>query len=210
MRFGITTFLTDRSITPAEFARELDARGFESLFLPEHTHIPVGRRTPAPMGEPLPEYYWHLLDPFVALTSAGAASTTVRLGTGICLVGQRDPFVLAKEVATLDVLSGGRFTFGIGFGWNEDEMTDHGVEYPRRRDVVREKVLAMQRLWSEDEASFRGEYVRFDESWSWPKPAQRPWPPVLIGGTGGPLLFEHIAEYGDGWIPIGGRGVKSK
>jgi len=208
VRFGITTFLTDRSIGPAEFARELDARGFDSLFLPEHTHIPVGRKTPAPMGEPLPDYYHHLLDPFVALTAAASASDQLRVGTGICLVAQRDPFVLAKEVATLDHISGGRFLFGIGFGWNEDEMTDHGVEYARRRDVVRDKVLAMQQLWTEDEASYDGDAVRFDKSWAWPKPVQRPWPPLFIGGTGGPRLFEAIAEYADGWIPIGGRGVK--
>jgi probable F420-dependent oxidoreductase len=161
------------------------------------------------MGEPLPDYYHHLLDPFVALTAAAGATERMRIGTGICLVAQRDPFVLAKEIATIDLVSGGRFAFGIGFGWNEDEMADHGVEYARRRDVVRDKVLAMQQLWTEDEAAYEGESGRFDRSWAWPKPVQRPWPPLLIGGTGGPRLFEHIAEYADGWIPIGGRGVKA-
>lgn len=207
MRFGVTSFLTDRSIGPVELARELDARGYDSVFVPEHTHIPTGRRTPAPMGEPLPEYYRQLLDPFVGLTAVAMTSPTLRVGTGICLVAQRDPFVLAKEVATIDMLSNGRFVFGIGFGWNEDELEDHGVAYEERREVVREKVLAMRALWTQDEASFEGRFVRFASSWSWPKPAQQPSPPVLLGGTGGPKLFEAIAEYGDGWIPIGGRGV---
>jgi probable F420-dependent oxidoreductase len=207
VRFGITSFLTDRSMGPVELAGELDQRGFDSVFVPEHTHIPTGRRTPAPMGEPLPEYYRQLLDPFVALTAVALSSPTLRVGTGICLVAQRDPFVLAKEVATLDLISGGRFIFGIGFGWNEDELTDHGVAFKERRAVVRDRVLAMRALWTQDEASFRGEHVSFDASWAWPKPLQQPSPPVLLGGTGGPLLFEAIAEYGDGWIPIGGRGV---
>jgi probable F420-dependent oxidoreductase len=206
MRFGVTSFLTDRSIGPVELARELEARGFDSMFVPEHTHIPTGRKTPAPMGEPLPEYYRQLLDPFVALTAV-AMSSSLRVGTGICLVAQRDPFVLAKEVATLDLLSEGRFLFGIGFGWNEDELSDHGVAYKERRDVVRDKMLAIRQLWTEDEASYDGTHVGFDKSWAWPKPVQQPGPPVLIGGTGGPQLFRHIAEYGDGWIPIGGRGV---
>jgi probable F420-dependent oxidoreductase len=189
-----------------ELARELEARGFDSMFVPEHTHIPIGRKTPAPMGEPLPEYYRQLLDPFVALTAV-AMSSSLRVGTGICLVAQRDPFVLAKEVATLDLLSEGRFLFGIGFGWNEDELSHHGVAYKERRDVVRDKMLAIRQLWTEDEASYDGAHVRFDKSWAWPKPVQQPGPPVLLGGTGGPQLFRHIAEYGDGWIPIGGRGV---
>jgi probable F420-dependent oxidoreductase len=207
MRFGVTSFLTDRSIGPVELAHELEARKFDSVFVPEHTHIPLGRKTPAPMGEPLPEYYRQLLDPFVALTTVAMASSTLRVGTGICLVAQRDPFVLAKEVASLDLISGGRFVFGIGFGWNEDELADHGVAYEERRDVVRDKVLAMRALWTQDEASYDGKYVRFEKSWSWPKPVQKPGPPVLLGGTGGPKLFRHIADYGDGWIPIGGRGV---
>ena len=207
MEFGVTIFLTDRSIGPAEIAREAEARGFTSLFLPEHTHIPTARRTPAPMGEPLPEEYWHILDPFVALTAAAAATERLRVGTGICLVAQRDPFVTAKEVATLDLLSGGRFEFGIGFGWNVEEIEDHGVAFPQRRAVGRENVLAMKELWSSDEASFAGERVRFDPSWAWPKPVQRPHPPILIGGQGGPVLFRHAAEYADGWMPVGARGV---
>jgi probable F420-dependent oxidoreductase len=207
VRFGITIFVTDRSIRPDELAREVEARGFDSLFFPEHTHIPVSRRTPAPMGEPLPEQYQRTLDLFVALSYAAGATTRLRIGSAICLVAQRDPIVTAKEVATLDSLSGGRLTFGIGFGWNVEEMADHGVDAKRRRDVVREKMLAMERLWSQDEAGFEGDLVRFESSWSWPKPVQTPRPPVLIGGGGGPKLFASIAEYADGWIPIGGRGI---
>jgi probable F420-dependent oxidoreductase len=207
MRFGLTIFFTDRSIGPAELAREAEDRLFTSLFLPEHTHIPTGRWTPAPMGEPLPEQYWRTLDPFVALTAAAAATDRMRVGTGICLVAQRDPIVTAKEIATLDHLSGGRFVFGIGYGWNVEEMADHGVEPKRRREVVREKVLAMRRLWEDDEATFEGEFVRFERSWAWPKPARRV--PVLIGGAGGPKLFAQVAEFADGWIPIGGRGIKA-
>jgi probable F420-dependent oxidoreductase len=207
MRFGVTIFLTDRSIGPAEMAREAEARGFISLFLPEHTHIPASRATPAPMGEPLPEQYRRTLDPFVALTAAAAVTERLKLGTGICLVAQRDPIVTAKEVATLDLVSGGRFVFGIGFGWNVEEIEDHGVPYPERREVGRERVLAMKRLWTDEEASFDGKHVRFEPSWAYPKPMQKPHPPVWIGGAGGPVLFRHIAEYGDGWMPIGGRGV---
>lgn len=207
MRFGLTIFLTDHSIGPAEIAREAEARGFISLFLPEHTHIPTSRATPAPMGEPLPEQYRRTLDPFVSLTAAAAVTERLKLGTGICLVAQRDPIVTAKEVATLDHLSGGRFVFGIGFGWNVEEIEDHGVLYPQRRAVGRENVLTMKRLWTEDEAFFEGDHVRMEKSWAYPKPVQKPHPPVWIGGQGGPVLFRHIAEYADGWMPIGGRGV---
>ncbi|CAN5596946.1 LLM class F420-dependent oxidoreductase [soil metagenome] len=207
MDLGVTMFFTDRSIGPVELARAAEERGFSSLFVPEHTHIPTSRATAAPMGEPLPEQYRRTLDPFVALTAAATATTRLRVGTGIALVAQRDPIVTAKEVATLDLLSGGRFTFGVGFGWNLDELAHHGVAAADRRAVVRERVLAMQRLWADDEASFDGHHVRFGPAWAWPKPVQRPWPPVLIGGAGGPVLFDHITEYADGWIPIGGRGT---
>ena len=209
MRFGVTVFLSDRSIGPAEAAREAEARGFTSMYVPEHTHIPVSRRTPAPMGEPLPEYYWHTLDPFVALTAAATATERLRLGTAVLLVAQRDPIVTAKEVATLDLLSGGRVTLGVGFGWNRDEIEHHGLDFKRRRDVAREKILAMQRLWADDEASFDGELVSFEPSWAWPKPVQQPWPPIFMGGAGGPKLFAAVAEYADGWMPIGGRGIKA-
>ncbi|MGH2683976.1 MAG: LLM class F420-dependent oxidoreductase [Actinomycetota bacterium] len=206
MRFGIQVFMTDRSVPPGRLAREVGARGFDSLFTPEHTHIPSSRETPAPMGEPLPEQYWRSLDPFVALTAAALAAPGLRVGTAISLVAQRDPIVTAKEVATIDLVTGGRFVFGIGFGWNREEMRDHGVDYRRRRDLVREKVLLMRRLWEDEEAAFDGEHLRLTPSKTWPKPVQRPLP-VLIGGSPGPILFRHVAEYADGWMPIGGRGV---
>jgi probable F420-dependent oxidoreductase len=210
MQFGVTMFGTDQTMRPDDLARAAEERGFVSLYLAEHTHIPVSRRTRPPTGdETLPDYYARSLDPFVALTMAAAATERLRVGTGICLVAQRDPIVTAKAVASLDHLSGGRFVFGIGFGWNEDEIEDHGVDMRRRRDVAREHVLAMQRLWADDDAAFEGEFVQLPPSWSWPKPRQRPWPPVLIGGASGPKLFGHVAEYADGWIPIGGAGVRA-
>ncbi len=198
-------FPTDYSIGPAELASEAENRGFGTLWFPEHTHIPVGRKTPYPAGGELPTEYSHTLDPFVALAAAAAVTERLRLGTGVCLVAQHDPIVLAKEVATLDLISGGRFVFGIGVGWNEDEMEQHGVDPGRRRAVVREKVLAMKALWTEDEASFEGEFVRFEASWSWPKPVQRPHPPIFMGGAGGPVTFRHVIEFCDGWMPISGR-----
>ena len=208
MRHGLTIFATDLSMDVVELAREAEARGFESLWFPEHTHIPVSRRTPAPTGDDvLPDWYRRCLDPLVACTAAATATERLRVGTGICLVAQRDPIVTAKAVASVDFVSGGRFSFGIGFGWNEDEMEHHGVPYKQRRKIGREHVLAMQRLWADDEASFEGDYVRLNPSWSWPKPVQQPWPPILIGGAAGPTLFDHIAEYADGWIPIGGAGL---
>jgi len=200
----------DRTIAPHELAQEAEARGFESLFLPEHTHIPVARTTPYPGGEPLPEELARLHDPFVALAAAAAVTTRLRLGTGVCLVVERDPIVLAKEVASLDVLSGGRFVFGVGFGWNAEEMADHGADPSKRRAITREKLLAMKALWAEDEASFTGEHVQFPPSWSWPKPVQRPHPPVLLGGQAGEGLFRHVAEWADGWIPFGGAGVREQ
>lgn len=206
MRVGVTAFTTDRSIRPDELARAVEERGFHSLYLPEHTHIPTSRLTPAPTGGDLAEMYWHTLDPWVALAMAGAVTKTIRLGTGVALVAQHDPIVLAKEVATLDHLTGGRVVMGIGFGWNREEMADHGVEYADRREVVRDKMLAMQALWAHDEAGYKGTYVTIEPSWSWPKPVHRRVP-VLIGGGAGPKLFAHVAEYGDGWIPIGGAGL---
>lgn len=208
MRLGVTMFATDQAMNVVELAGAAEERGFASIYLPEHTHIPVSRETPAPTGDAvLPEEYRRTLDPFVALAAAAAATSRILLGTGICLVAQRDPIVLAKETATLDLCSGGRFVFGVGFGWNREEMAHHGVEFGSRRAMVREKMLAILRLWGEEAASFAGEYVNFEASWSWPKPVQRPRPPILVGGAPGPKLFAHIAEYGDGWIPIGGAGV---
>ena len=201
-------FATDQTVSVPDLAREAEARGLHSLYIPEHTHIPTSRDTPPPTGDAeLPEEYRRTVDPFAALSAAAAVTERIRLGTGICLVAQREPIVTAKAVATLDQLSGGRFEFGIGFGWNRDEMRDHGVDPATRRERSREHVLAMRALWRDDVASFAGEYVRFAPSWSWPKPVQPGGPPVLLGGAAGPKLFAHLAEYGDGWIPIGGAGI---
>ena len=208
MRFSVTIFLTDQTIGPAEVALQIEARGFHGLYVPEHTHIPTSRATPAPMGDPLPDYYRRCLDPFVAMTAAAAATDRLRVGTGICLLAQRDAIVTAKEVATVDLLSGGRFTFGVGFGWNEEEAADHGVDFANRRAIVREKMLAVRTLWTEKEAAFEGEYVRYAPTWQWPKPVQEPYPPVWLGCGAGPENFANLVEFADGWIPIGGRGLK--
>ncbi|MCB1257083.1 MAG: LLM class F420-dependent oxidoreductase [Microthrixaceae bacterium] len=206
MRFGLTIFATDESMDVGELAVESEARGFDSLWIPEHTHIPVSRRTPPPTGDAeLAREYKRSLDPLVALAFAAARTTTIRLGTGIVLPAQREPIVTAKAIATLQNLSGGRFELGIGFGWNADEMESHGIEYRSRRAHTREHVLAMQHLWNDEVAEFHGEYVNFEPSWSWPKPATHV--PVLLGGGAGPKLFAHIVEYCDGWIPIGGSGL---
>jgi probable F420-dependent oxidoreductase len=211
MDLGVTMFFTDRTIGPAELAAEVESRGFSSLWVPEHTHIPVSRRTPAPMGDELAEQYYRTLDPFVVLATIAATTSTLRFGTGVALMAQRDPIVTAKEAATLDLLSGGRFDFGVGYGWNIEELEDHGGSKATRRAVVRERVLAMQALWGDEVASFDGEHVRFSESYAWPKPVQqvrgRSGVPVLLGGAPGPKLFAHLAEFCDGWIPIGGAGM---
>jgi len=210
VKYGITMFATDVSMSVPALAVAAEERGFHSLYLPEHTHIPTSRRTPPPTGEAeLPEEYRRTVDPFVALAAAAALTERVRLGTGICLVAQRDPIVTAKAVATLDVLSGGRVELGIGFGWNHDEMENHELDFARRRDVTREHLLAMRALWTDDVASFDGEHVHLTPSWSWPKPVQRGGPPVLLGGAPGPKLFAHVAEYADGWLPIGGGGIRA-
>lgn len=208
MHFGVYVFPTPSITPPAELGRAVEDRGFDSLWFPEHSHIPTSRLTPwggRDGAPPLPSYYAETFDQFVALTSAAAATTTLRLGTGITLVAQRDPIWLAKEVASLDVLSGGRLSFGIGYGWNKEEMDQHGVVYTERRQLVREKVLAMKALWTEDEASFHGEFIRLESSWSWPKPWQRPHPPILMGSAGGPKTFADVIEFCDGWMPIPGR-----
>ena len=205
MHIGALIFPTDLSIRPDRLAGELEDRGFESLWVTEHTHIPTSRRTPWPGGPVLPEEYRRTLDPYVALTAAAAVTERLKLGTGISLVAQHDPIVLAKTVASVDLVSDGRVLLGIGVGWNEDEMEDHGVDPKRRRAVTREKVLAMQALWTEEEASFDGEFVSFPPAWSWPKPVSDPHPPILMGGAGGPVTFRHVVEYCDGWMPIHGR-----
>lgn len=206
MRYGLTVFLTDQTIDVVTLARVAEERGFNSLWLPEHTHIPTSRRTPAPTGEPLAEEYRRSLDPFVALGAAAAVTSSLTVGTGIALVAQRDPIVTAKAAATLDWQSGGRFRMGIGYGWNVDEMEDHGVEPNTRRAHAREHVLAMRTLWEKEVASFEGEFVSFPSTWSWPKPRQQPLP-ILVGGAAGPALFAHVAEFAQGWIPIGGAGL---
>lgn len=208
MRCGITAMCTDTSLGVVELARAVEERGFESLWLPEHTHIPTARLTPPPTGDAeLPEPYRRTLDPLVALTAAAGATERLRLGTGVLLPAQREPLVTAKAVATLDLVSGGRIDLGVGFGWNREEIADHGVSFDQRRAVTREHVLAMQELWAEDEASFSGDHVSFPPTWSWPKPVQRPGVPLFLGGGAGPKLFAHIAEYGTGWLPIGGQGL---
>jgi len=196
-------------MSPVELAREAETRGFYSLYLPEHTHIPTSRRTPAPTGdEVLGDEYRRSLDPYVALAGAAAVTETILLGTGIGLVAQHDPITFAKQLATLDFLSEGRLVLGIGYGWNREEMENHGIDVKRRRALVREKMLLMQELWSQEVASFQGELVSLEPSWAWPKPVQQPGPRVLIGGTPGPTLLAHVAEFADGWIPIGGAGIK--
>jgi probable F420-dependent oxidoreductase len=209
MRHGVTIFPTDLSIDVVELARAVEARGLDSLYLPEHTHIPTSRRTPWPVApdQPIDEKYKRSLDPLVALGAVAAATTTIRLGTGILLAAQRDPIVTAKALATVDHLSGGRLTIGAGFGWNEDEMNHHGVAYRTRREQAREHVLAMRALWENEAGEFHGDFVDFSPSWSWPKPVQSPLP-ILLGGAAGPKLFHHIAEYAQGWIPIGGSGLR--
>jgi probable F420-dependent oxidoreductase len=208
MHIGVMIFPTDQTIDPIELAREAEARGFESLWFPEHSHIPTSRNTPwgGRAGAPdLPEFYWRTHDPFVSLAACAAVTETIKLATGICLVAQRDPIHTAKEVASLDRISKGRFLFGVGYGWNKEEMAHHGTVYNERRDVLRENVLAMKELWTHDEASFDGEHVSFDSSWAWPKPTQDGGPPVILGGNAGPKTAAHIAEFCDGWMPIGGR-----
>jgi probable F420-dependent oxidoreductase len=205
MHIGVFFFATDYAIEIQELARALEERGFESLFLPEHTHIPTSRKTPFRGGAPLPKEYLHTYDPFVALSFAAAATERLRLGTGICLVAQRDPIVTAKCVASLDRLSGGRFVFGIGGGWNVDEMENHGTRYETRFKLLREHVLAMKALWTEEEAAFHGDMVQFDPVWSYPKPVQKPHPPVILGGESRHTV-RRVVEFCDGWFPRAGSG----
>ncbi len=211
MKIGVTVQSTDKAMHPVEVAREAEARGFHSLYIPEHTHIPTSRRTPPPAGtEVLPEEYLRSPDPYIALAAAASVTEKILLGTGIGLPAQHDPITFAKQISTLDWMTQGRFVFGIGYGWNHEEMENHGIEVPRRRAHVRETMLAMQALWANDVASFEGEFVRFEASWQWPKPIQQPRPRILIGGAAGPILFSHIAEYADGWMPIGGAGMSAQ
>ncbi len=200
MDFGVMMFPTDYAVAPDELATMVEERGFESLFFPEHTHIPASRETPYPAGDPLPQEYWHTHDPFVALTAAAGATERLKLATGICLIVERDPITTAKAVASLDVLCGGRFLFGVGAGWNVEEMANHGTDAHRRFSLMRERVEAMKAIWTQDEASYHGDRVNFERIWSWPKPAQKPHPPVIVGGNGARVLSRVVA-YGDEWMP---------
>ena len=201
MKIGCFSFNTDYGIRADELARALEDRGFESLWVGEHTHIPAERRTPYPGGKELPKPYYHMSDPFVSLATAAAVTRRLKLGTGICLITERDPIVLAKEVATLDMLSDGRFLFGIGAGWNAEEMENHGTPFKRRWAVLKERIAAMKAIWANHEASFAGEFVKFDRIVSYPKPVQKPHPPIIMGSATAQGR-SRVAEFCDGWIPI--------
>ncbi|MGY0017820.1 LLM class F420-dependent oxidoreductase [Streptomyces sp. YJ-C3] len=210
MRISTTIFLTDETITPVRLARELEQRGFAGLYLPEHTHIPAERTTPYPNGGDLPREYTRTLDPFVALGQAAAVTERIALGTGITLVVEHDPIALAKQIATLDHLSGGRFTLGVGFGWNKEEAADHGVEWRTRRELTRERIALMRALWAAEPTAHEGEFGQsVRASLAFPKPVRDGAPRILVGGAAGPKLFDHICAYSDGWMPIGGGGLSS-
>ena len=204
MDFGVTMFPTDYAIGVDELARATEERGFESLWFPEHTHIPASRRSPWPGGPDLPKEYWHTVDLFVALGAAAAVTKRIKVASGICLLVERDPITTAKEVASVDHVSGGRMIFGIGGGWNAEEMAHHGTPFGDRWKILRERVAAMKKIWTEEEAAFDGRFVKFEPIWSYPKPVQRPHPPIVLGGHG-PLALKRVVDYCDGWIPIGVR-----
>jgi probable F420-dependent oxidoreductase len=200
MLVGAAMFFTDYSMAPAELARALEERGFESLWAPEHSHIPLSRASPFPAGGELPKKYYDAMDPFVVLTAAAAATATLRVGTGICLVAQRDPIQTAKQVASIDQLSGGRFLFGVGNGWNAEEMANHGTAFASRHKLARERIEAMKVIWTQPKPEYHGELVSFDPMMAWPKPVQKPHPPVIVGGAF-PYAAHRALRYGDGWMP---------
>jgi probable F420-dependent oxidoreductase len=210
---GVAIFATDYSIEPPELARLAEERDFESVWFTEHTHIPVSRETPYPAGGELPPHYSHSHDLFVALSFAAAATERIKVGSGVCLVTEHDPIVLAKATASLDRLSGGRLLFGIGAGWNREEMSNHGTDPDRRFKLMRERVEAIKEIWTEDEAEYHGEFVDFDPIWCWPKPVQEPHPPILVGGNG-PRVLDRVLRYGDEWfpnrLPDGVEGLKAR
>jgi probable F420-dependent oxidoreductase len=205
MRIGGAMFFTDYSMSPTELARALEERGFDSLWVPEHSHIPLTRKSPFPSGGDLPKKYYDVMDPFVVLSAAAAVTKTLLLGTGICLVAQRDPIQTAKQVASIDQVSGGRFLFGIGNGWNEDEMANHGTVFASRHKLARERVEAMKEIWTKSKAEYHGEFVNFDPMTTWPKPVQKPRPPIIVGGAF-PFGARRALRYGDGWMPHRTRG----
>jgi probable F420-dependent oxidoreductase len=200
VKFGVAIFPTDYAISMSELAPAAEQSGFESLWVAEHSHIPTSRQTPWPGGSELPQQYWHTLDPFIALTAAALASKTIRVATGICLLIQRDPIHTAKQVASVDHISDGRFIFGIGAGWNREEMADHGTEFRTRWQLLRERTEAIKQIWTNEVAEYHGEMVDFGPMWCWPKPVQKPHPPVILGGSG-PKVLERVVRYADGWMP---------
>ncbi len=213
MDFGINFFPTDTTLQPVELAQAVEERGFDSLWFAEHSHIPTSRATPAggqPGARPLPEKYWRTHEQFTALAACAVVTSTLRLGSGISLVAQRDPIWTAKQAATVDVLSNGRLQFGIGYGWNVEEMASHGTEFSQRRALTREKVLMMTSLWTDDVASFDGELIDLEPSWAWPKPVQKPHPPIIMGAGAGPNTIAHMVEFCDGWIPLGRHEIGPK
>lgn len=206
MKFGIAIFPTDYAMSMTELAPAVEDLGFESLWVAEHSHIPVSRLSPYPAGGELPQHYWHTMDPFIALTAAALATKSIKVGTGICLLIERDPIQTAKETASLDLVSGGRFIFGIGGGWNREEMADHGTDFPTRWKLLRERTEAVKAIWTTDPAEYHGDLVDFGPMWSYPKPVQKPHPPVILGGNGANIL-ERVVRYGDGWMPNRGAAL---
>src|SRR6516165_9527725 len=204
MDFGVLMFFTDYAISAVDLAKALEERGFESVWAPEHSHIPTSRKTPFPGGGELPKRYYDAMDPFVSLTAAAIATTKLKIGTGVCLVQQRDPIQTAKLVSSIDQVSNGRFLFGVGGGWNRDEMENHGTEFKTRFKLMRERIEAMQAIWTKSKAEYHGDMVDFSEMMAWPKPVQKPYPPILVGGAF-PQAARRAIRYGDGWCPIGGR-----
>jgi probable F420-dependent oxidoreductase len=205
MKYGVAIFPTDYAMRPDEVARAAEQRGFESIFFPEHTHIPTSRRSPYARGGELPPEYFHTVDLFVSMTAAAVATTRIKLASGICLVIEHDPILLAKEVASVDLISKGRVIFGIGGGWNAEEMENHGTVFKSRWKLLRERIESMKQIWANDNASYQGEMVKFDPIWSWPKPVQKPHPPILLGSHG-PRALQRVVRYCDGWLPNAMRG----
>jgi len=200
MDFGASMFFTDYAMTPVALAQALEQRGFDILWAPEHSHIPLSRKTPFPLGAELPKRYYDAMDPFVTLTAAAVATTTLKLGTGVCLIVQRDPIQTAKLVASIDQVSNGRFVFGVGNGWNQDEIENHGIRFDQRHKAARERIEAMKAIWTQDAAEYHGEFVNFAPVAAWPKPVQKPHPPILVGGAF-PYSARRAVRYGDGWMP---------